>query len=668
MRNVERACGRLRTVKACATFLVCCSYAFALNPDLDINQYAHRSWTVQEGFFKGYVTSLAQTPDGYLWLGTEFGLFRFDGNRFVPWRAPAGEQLPGSYVRSMLAGHDGRLWVGTSEGLASWKDGKLTHYPELAGQTVSALAEDHEGTIWAGGYAFPTGRLCAIPGGSAHCFGMDGSLGHGVLSLYEDALGNLWAGALNGLWHWKPGPPKLYPMAGPGFEIQALIEGQGGTLLIATNGGIRELVDGGAAAYSVPGTGLGVKPKSLLRDRNGGLWIGTTDRGLLHVHPGRTDRYTQTDGLSSNSVQRVYEDREGNIWVATSNGLDHFRDYAVPTISAQQGLSNDTVWSVLAARDGSVWLGTPDGLNRWKSGLVTTYRTGKSGLPDDTVESLFQDDQGRVWVASLHGVSYFENGRFIPVTGVPGGVVHSVAGDRAGSLWIAYQDHDLYRLSGGSIVERIPWAKLRRNGYANALLPDNRSGLWLGLFQGGVAYLKDGGAPVSVAVADGLGAGIVSSLQLDRDGTLWAATQGGLSRVKDGRVATLTSKNGLPCETVHWMMEDDYHSVWLYMPCGLVRIARSELDAWVADPKRTIQSTVFDELRRSQEPCTNEWLQPTRCQIHGRQIVVRDRGRCQRCRSASHSLQQTPAARTHRANQRRPQDVRCFVKNRACPH
>jgi ligand-binding sensor domain-containing protein len=86
----------------------------------------------------------------------------------------------------------------------------------------------------------------------------------------------------------------------------------------------------------------------------------------------------------------------------------------------------------------------------------------------------------------------------------------------------------------------------------------------------------------------------VNGLRLDPDGTLWAATEGGLSRVKDGHVATLTSKNGLPCDTVHWSLEDDDHSVWLYTACGLVRIARSELDAWSADPKRTIQATVFD--------------------------------------------------------------------------
>ena len=145
------------------------------------------------------------------------------------------------------------------------------------------------------------------------------------------------------------------------------------------------------------------------------------------------------------------------------------------------------------------------------------------------------------------------------------------------------------------MVEQIPWARLGRKDFAYALLPDPvQGGLWLGFCQGGVAYFKDGQVRASYAVADGLGEGRVENLQLDRDGTLWAATEGGLSRVKDGRVATLTSKNGLPCDTVHWVMEDDDHSFWLYTACGLVRIARPELDAWVADSKRTIQTTVFD--------------------------------------------------------------------------
>jgi PAS domain S-box-containing protein len=145
------------------------------------------------------------------------------------------------------------------------------------------------------------------------------------------------------------------------------------------------------------------------------------------------------------------------------------------------------------------------------------------------------------------------------------------------------------------LVEQIPWAKLGHSSLAFALAADpSQGGLWLGFSQGGVAYFKDGRVRASYTTADGLGEGRVSALQVDRDGTLWAATEGGLSRVKNGRVATLTSKNGLPCDAVHWVVEDDDHAFWLNMACGLVRLGRPELDRWVADPLRTIQATVFD--------------------------------------------------------------------------
>ena len=173
--------------------------------------------------------------------------------------------------------------------------------------------------------------------------------------------------------------------------------------------------------------------------------------------------------------------------------------------------------------------------------------------------------------------------------------MHSIAGDDAGNLWIAHHDQGLFHLFQGNTVERIPWATLGRKSFATALLHDPlQGGLWLGFYDGGMAYFKDGQVRASYTPAKGLGEGRVGGLQLDRDGRLWAATEGGLSRVKDGRVATLTTKNGLPCDAVHWAMEDDAHSFWLYMACGLVRIARPELDAWAADPKRTLQATVFD--------------------------------------------------------------------------
>src|SRR5262249_14350547 len=159
-----------------------------------------------------------------------------------------------------------------------------------------------------------------------------------------------------------------------------------------------------------------------------------------HVHEGRTDVYTQANGLSGDFVARLFEDREGSIWVATKNGLDRFCDRSVRTMSTNQGLPSAAPWSVLAARDGSVWVGTLDGLSRWHGGQVTTYRVDK-GLPDDGVGSLFEDDGGRLWVSTLRGVAYFENGRFRPVRGAPQGRTSAIVGDRAGNVWIANSLH-----------------------------------------------------------------------------------------------------------------------------------------------------------------------------------------------------------------------------------
>ena len=154
-----RALVLLTTVLA---FSVC---AFPLDPSADVSQYAHTAWTIREGFFRGNIYSIAQTGDGYLWLGTEFGLLRFDGNRYTPWQPPAGQNLPGNGITKLLVTSDGTLWIGTYAGLVSWSGGKLTRYSELDNKFVAALLQDHEGTVWAGTLGSPFGRLCAIKNG-----------------------------------------------------------------------------------------------------------------------------------------------------------------------------------------------------------------------------------------------------------------------------------------------------------------------------------------------------------------------------------------------------------------------------------------------------------------------------------------------------------------------
>ena len=596
-------------VAVTAGLLACCPCAFALNPALDVSQYAHTAWRYRDGFTKGEIHDIVQTSDGYLWLATEFGLVRFDGVRIVPWQPPPDQRLPSSDITELLPARDGTLWIGTRNGLASWKNNQLKQYPDLAGIQIHALLEDHEGAIWGGGYGIPSGRLCEIRKDVVRCHGEIGGLSRGVTGLHEDAAGNLWVGLVTGVWRWKPGPPEFYAMPLQLNGIRGMANGENGALLISAMDGVIRLADGKAQiAYPFPLGLRGFGSSKMLRDREGGLWIATAAKGLVHIHQGRTEVFSQSDGLTADRVVKFFEDREGNIWVSTGNGLDRFRELPVVTYSLQQGLSAPPSGAVLGVRDGSIWFGTADGLNRLSRGQFLLYRprneqprTGfheiaGSGLPDRTVGSLFQDSRGRIWVSTLKGVGYLENDRYVSTT-IPSRGVSAITEDTAGNLWIAGQDEVLFRWSPDNEVQQIPYVTLGHKDPAMRLAADPaQGGLWLGFFQGGLIYFRDSEVRASYSSADGLGRGRVNSLRFDREGALWAATEGGLSRLKNGRIATLTSKNGLPCDAVQWAAEDGAGSAWLNMPCGLVRIARSELDAWAAagDSRRTIQTKVFD--------------------------------------------------------------------------
>jgi signal transduction histidine kinase/ligand-binding sensor domain-containing protein len=592
-----------------AGMLIARTCAFALNPALDVSQYAHTAWKIRDGFAKGSILSIAQAPDGYLWLGTAFGLYRFDGVRNVLWQPPPDQQLPSSTITQLVVARDGTLWIGTWSGLVSWKNGKLTQYAELAGFHIFALVEDDEGSIWAGTSGPPDGKLCEIRNGTVRCHPEMGGVDRGVFGLHKDSKGNLWVGLETGVWRWRPGPPAFYAVPGlPNGRRQGMADGEDGALLIATTGAVMRLADGKAEAiYRFPSARRGFRRLEMLSDRGGGLWVCPAGRGIVHIHQGRTDVFSESAGLSGDDIYDLFEDREGNIWVATINGLDRFHELPVVTYSKKQGLSDIPWGGMLAARDGSVWFATLDGLNRLNQGQVTVYcqhRTSAgarqivgSGLPDEGVGSLFQDSRGRIWVSTPTGIGYLENDRFIPAA-APGGLVSSLTEDASGNLWIANRELGLLRLSQHNEFPPIPWATFGRKDPAIVLAPDPlHGGLWLGFSRGGVVWFRDGQVRSSYSATDGLGKGAVNQLRFDTEGALWIAAEGGLSRLKNGRIATLTSMSGLPCDAVQWTMENDAQSVWIMMPCGLVRVARSELDAWTgaADKTaRTIHATVFD--------------------------------------------------------------------------
>ena len=606
--------------------LLACPRAPALDPSLDLTQYTHRAWTAFDGL-KGSTRSIVQTPDGYLWLGTEFGIVRFDGVHFVPWTPPLGENLPSTNINTLLAARDGTLWIGTLDGLASWNRNKLTQYPDFAVGSSHVLLEDHEGTVWVGA----SGKLCAIRAEKIECYGYGTSSVTGLhylytdqitaSSMYEDSEYRLWVGTETGLWRWKPGTPKRY-MPQPLIADQAVVAGDraGELVFISTvKNDLWQLAGERITEYTVPGIRGAVNASSLLRDRNGALWIGTYDQGLLRVYQGKTSRFAMGEGLSGNLVTALFEDREGSVWVGTTSGVDRFSEPVISTLSAFQGLPSPA-WSVLPARDGSVWIGSFDGLSRWWQGQLTTYRStrmsGKQiggaqstavsvavreiiaqGLPDNNIGSLFEDKRGRIWITTSKGVTRFENGRFTRVNGLPDGSANAIIADEHDGVWISYPTQGLFHLVHGTVDQSTPWpwSSEGKDPRISAIVPDPlSSGLWLGSINAGIARFNDGQVSKWLGSKDGLGANLVWNLHVDHEGTLWAATEGGLSRIKDGNVSTLTTKSGLPCNAVHWVTEDDASSLWLSTVCGLLRVDRSDLQAWTSEAKHAIHATMFD--------------------------------------------------------------------------
>ena len=607
----------LRTVVAC---VICawCGCAFALDPTLDVTQYAHTAWKVRDGFLKAEVLSFAQTPDGYLWLGTPFGLLRFDGVRAIPWEPPAGASLPGENIFVLRVTGDGTLWIGTDRGLASWNGNSLRVHPAFQGEYIMSIVEDRQGTLWVGGQhvATSTGFLCTIRGATTECQSGRETLGIGITSVYEDGGGALWIATTNQVRRWRPEPPKLFSLATSIPTIAETLTEFQGKILVATVDGVQQIVDERVEPFPVPVDPSRI-PVALFRDRDRALWIGTLAAGVLHVRDGRVDTFAPLDGLSGVNVHTIFEDREGSVWLATEGGIDRFRAPAVVPQSIPQGAAA----AVLADRGGSIWIATLTGLYESRAEKIVVYRghpmkAGSNdssgsvrretvdervivGMPDVTTATLFEDREGRIWIGSQSGVGYLDHGRYFRVTGVGDGYIDSIVEDTMGKIWIAHRKVGLLRWSQDRKLERFAWPIDSGGAWAYRVALDPvRGGVWVGSYVGGVVHVVDGSVRAKYSTDAGLGKGSVGDVHVMNDGTVWAATEGGLSRIKDGRVATLNTSAGLPCDAVHWLIDDD-GATWLHTSCGLLRIAHSDLNDWTAaidqgKPPRAVPSTLFD--------------------------------------------------------------------------
>jgi ligand-binding sensor domain-containing protein len=418
--NPARRASKLLSL--CVLLFFSADPASAVDPSRRLSQYGHTAWRIQDGYFGGVPTSLAQTTDGYLWIGTRNGLLRFDGLRFVPLTQLAGQQEP-AFIISLLAARDGSLWIGTDHGLSHWFNSKLINLdtPPM----IESIVEDEKGVIWfvydyLPGMPARRGRLCQVIGVDTRCYGTaDGIPDIRYVRFATDTRGNVWMAGASALVQWNPASSTSTVYITKALQSRSH-EGQPGVLGLAANpdgsmwvgmafrgpaGGLQHLVGGVWKPFRLPkldGTSLIVD--MLLFDREGSLWIGTYDQGIYRVHGPTVEHFGSADGLTSDNAYLFCEDREGNLWVATAMGLDLFRDKRVATFSSREGLGTPEVDGVMAARDGTVWISGAESLDALRKDAVTSIRTGK-GLPGNQVTSLFQDHAGQLWVGIVNSRS-----------------------------------------------------------------------------------------------------------------------------------------------------------------------------------------------------------------------------------------------------------------------
>lgn len=578
--------------------------AHALDPSRLLTQYGHTAWLLQDGELPGPVYPIAQTRDGYLWIGTQAGVVRFDGVRFVPLEKLAGKSLADPFVTSLRGAGDGSLWIATLKGLERWQSGELTLLYEAPSFNID---EDERGTIWFWGLDGERESLCAGEGFRVHCYDKQDGLvlpSHCNGSMITDRKGTFWISCSGEVVRWRSGAHSET------FPVEAVAKGG-----VISN--LFTVVDTSGALWvgvSAPGSGLGlqrlmngtwerfVRPEidgstmsvqAIFRDREGAIWVGTIDRGVYRILPNRVDHFDSKDGLSSDSIYWMFEDAAGSMWITTSKGLDRLRELTVASFTTREGLSVDEVDSVYASRNGTVWVGTALTLDMLNHGRVRSMGAAQ-GLPGSQVTALLEDDQSRLWLGVDNTLAIYADGKFHQVPGKDGkplGFVGALAQDKQGDVWAAVRSdpRKIVRLRNDRVVEELATPS---SPVASSLSADPVDGIWIGGRDGNLARLRSSGIE---SFATGVNRPITQIIARTAD-EVYGTSKKGLVVLKHGAVHVLGAINGLPCDEVDGFVEDDRQAFWLQMACGIVKVERTELEHSLKDPRQVMRVKVLDVL------------------------------------------------------------------------
>lgn len=554
--------------------------AHALDPSRELSQFGHEVWLTENGLPQNTVHAIAQTADGYIWIGTEEGLARFDGVKFTVFDKHNTPAIKSNYIRTLLADRQGTLWIGTAQGLVRMLNGKFTLFTRddgLPSESIQAVYEDRERNLWV---ATANGLGLLKSGGLTTFTTKERLISGSIQALLEDSNGALWIATPYGVGRLKDGKFTNYTVRdGLGStSVRAIQEDRKGRIWFGSLGGLTSLEGDRFKTYTTRDGLPNDRVISLQTDRDGGLLIGTAG-GLCRFSDGRFTTFNAGDALSTSTILSLLEDLEGNLWIGTeSGGINLLKDTKFTTYTVRNGLSNDLVKSIYEDNAGNTWIGTDGGgLNLLRNGKINAYTT-RDGLASNVVLSLAGDNAGNLWIGTPDGLNRLNQGKFTTYTsadGLASNNVRSLCLDRHGNLWIGTRG-GLTRMKNGVFktfteVDGLP------NDLITTLYEDTRGNLWIGTF-GGLGRLTNEEF-TTFTTGDGLSSDAVISLHEDSDGTLWIGTNGGgLNGLKDGKLTTYTTSNGLLDDVVYRILEDGRNNLWLSCRKGIFHISKRELD------------------------------------------------------------------------------------------
>jgi ligand-binding sensor domain-containing protein/signal transduction histidine kinase len=563
-----------------------------------ITPYSVRTWQTDDGLPQNSVYSIAQTGDGYIWVGTGEGLARFDGVRFTVPDEKVPPELQHGWITALCADRDGSLWIGCDGyGVAHWKDGNFTRFSEadgLVSNQIRCLLQGADGALWIGS----EGGLTRSKDGKFTNFAQrNGLAANSVRGLCEDQRGNLRIATLRGLSSLdKEGIIRTFniSLGTAANALRFVCEDKKGRIWTGANEGLN-CVDG--ETVTTFGASDGLPDKIVLtahEDQRGQLWVGTA-HGLARMVQGRFVPWQTRGGTFGDQIYTMFEDREGNVWAGGQDGLYRLDPARFTAYTTQDGLTRNNVMSVCEDGSGTMWIGTWEGgLNRLKDEKITAYGTAR-GLKNGQVLGLYVGRDSTLWVGLDHGGGLFRlkdgsQSQFARSPELFEAAVRVIHEDRAGALWIG-TSQGLNVFSAGKF-EGYTTANGLAGNLILALCEEEGVGMWIGT-DGGLTRWE-GGKFSRLTTQGGPSTNWVNALYLDRDRTLWVGTRGGgLYHSKAGKWAAYTTRQGLFSDEIYEIVEDDYGCLWMSCRKGIFRVSKKQLDEFDRGVTHVISCTAF---------------------------------------------------------------------------